>query len=148
MRQLPNKFVQTIKSVHKENGEQWLNCFNKLIEECEERWDIQFMPPFPLSYNFVAPAVRKAQKEVVVKLGIRCCSYFPIHPVNIKMLRFWKLSFKLFPKLFTCIISINQNKYILIKQRFNQLIKLGKTNSSICTNNLDRLTYDCQAINR
>ena len=70
MRQLPNKFVQTIKSVHKENGEQWLNRFNKLIEECEERWDIQFMPPFPLSYNFVAPALRKDQKEVVVKLGI------------------------------------------------------------------------------
>lgn len=70
MRQLPNKFVQTIKSVHKEKGEQWLNRFNKLIEECEERWDIQIMPPFPLSYNFVAPAVQKDGKEVVVKLVI------------------------------------------------------------------------------
>lgn len=70
MIQLPNEFVQTIKSVHKKKGEQWLNHFNKLIEECEARWDIQIMSPFPLSYNFVAPAVRKDRKEVVVKLGI------------------------------------------------------------------------------
>lgn len=67
---LPNEFVKTIRSVHKENGEQWLNHFNKLIEKCEARWDIQIMPPFPLSYNFVAPAVRRDGKEVVVKLGV------------------------------------------------------------------------------
>ena len=70
MIQLPNAFVQTIKSVHKEKGEQWLKHFNKLIEECEEHWQMQIMSPFPLTYNFVAPAVREDGTEVVVKLGI------------------------------------------------------------------------------
>ncbi|WP_180968134.1 aminoglycoside phosphotransferase family protein [Cytobacillus massiliigabonensis] len=70
MIQLPKEFVQTIKSVHKEKGEQWLNHFNMLIEECEARWDIQIMLPFPLSYNFVAPAVQRDGTEVVVKLVV------------------------------------------------------------------------------
>ncbi|MBP2242757.1 streptomycin 6-kinase [Cytobacillus eiseniae] len=65
---LPNRFRQTILSIHKEKGEEWLNNFNHLIDECEKRWQIKVMAPFALSYNFVAPALRRDGTEVVVKL--------------------------------------------------------------------------------
>ncbi|MEH7343319.1 aminoglycoside phosphotransferase family protein [Bacillus sp. JJ1532] len=67
---LPIKFVKTIKDVHKEKGEKWLLEFQELIHECEERWHLKIMPPFDLSYNFVAPAIRNDGLEVVIKLTV------------------------------------------------------------------------------
>ena len=70
MFQLPSKFVHTIREVHKEKGEKWLIDFQELIHECEERWQLKIMPPFDLSYNFVAPAIRNDGSEVVIKLTV------------------------------------------------------------------------------
>ncbi|WP_299086818.1 aminoglycoside phosphotransferase family protein [uncultured Metabacillus sp.] len=70
MTYLPDEFVKTIKSVHKENGQTWLNHFEQLIKHCEEKWELKIQPPYELSYNFVAPAVRVDGSKVVVKLVV------------------------------------------------------------------------------
>lgn len=70
MIQLPINFINTIKLVHKEKGDLWLHNFHRLIEECEERWQLQILQPFDLSYNFVAPAIRIDDTELVVKIVI------------------------------------------------------------------------------
>lgn len=70
MRNLPAKFMKTIREVHKEEGEKWLRGFHELIHECEERWQLEILPQFDLSYNFVAPAIRKDGVEVVIKLSV------------------------------------------------------------------------------
>ncbi len=43
---LPPKFVKTITDIHKEKGEKWLADFDRLINNCEERWKMRIMPPF------------------------------------------------------------------------------------------------------
>ena len=67
---LPSKFVKTIKDIHKEKGEKWLADFDRLINECEERWKMKIMPPFELSYNFVAPAKANVGTDLVMKLTV------------------------------------------------------------------------------
>lgn len=67
---LPKQFVNTIKAVHKEKGEKWLAEFDGLISECENRWQMEIMPSFDLSYNFVAPAKRRDGKDLVIKLAV------------------------------------------------------------------------------
>lgn len=70
MIKLPDKFVETILGVHKEKGEKWLDEFENLIIECEVRWNLKILPPFELSYNFVAPAILDNRKNIVVKLTV------------------------------------------------------------------------------
>lgn len=67
---LPKQFVRTIRVVHKEKAEKWLENFDMLITECENRWEIEIMSPFDLSYNFVAPAKQKDGTELVIKLVV------------------------------------------------------------------------------
>ncbi|MEC0142138.1 aminoglycoside phosphotransferase family protein [Paenibacillus alginolyticus] len=67
---LPKQFVQTLRDVHKDKADEWLRDFDKLINDCEKRWQIKIMTPFDLSFNFVAPAIRKDGTEVVIKLVI------------------------------------------------------------------------------
>lgn len=67
---LPPHFIQTIKSVHKEAGQRWLDSFDELIGECESRWGALVLEPFPLSYNFVAPVVLQDGRNAVLKLGV------------------------------------------------------------------------------
>ncbi|WP_226682611.1 aminoglycoside phosphotransferase family protein [Sutcliffiella horikoshii] len=67
---LPQKYIQTIKSIHKEEGETWLRNFDSLIEYCEEKWSLKVLAPFELSYNFVAPAEKKDGHKVVLKLSV------------------------------------------------------------------------------
>lgn len=70
MLNLPNDYVQTIKNIHKENGEVWLKNFDALIDYCETKWKFKVLPPFELSYNFVAPAKKEDGGEVVLKLSV------------------------------------------------------------------------------
>ncbi len=67
---IPNGFFQTIKSIHKEIGEKWLEDFNDLKSYCEEKWGLQILQPYELSYNFVAPAIKNDGSFVVVKLVV------------------------------------------------------------------------------
>ncbi|EJL27044.1 aminoglycoside phosphotransferase family protein [Brevibacillus sp. BC25] len=67
---LPTHFTQTIMGVHKEDGRLWLDSFHELIADCEERWSLKVLEPFPLSYNFVAPVVFQDGRNAVLKLGV------------------------------------------------------------------------------
>jgi streptomycin 6-kinase len=65
---LPDKFVYTMKNIHKDNAEVWLKNFDQMVADCEERWELSIQEPFDLSYNFVAPAIRNNGQEVVLKV--------------------------------------------------------------------------------
>ncbi|KMJ57891.1 hypothetical protein AB685_13705 [Bacillus sp. LL01] len=67
---LPSNYIQTIRNIHKEKGEEWLQNFGTLIEYCENRWNLKVLSPFELSYNFVAPAIKEDGKQVVLKLSV------------------------------------------------------------------------------
>ncbi len=71
MQPISDKFMQTIIGVHGEVGADWLSRLADAIVEWERLWSIKVMSPFsPLSYNYVAPAVRADGTEVVLKLGV------------------------------------------------------------------------------
>ncbi|ACS99028.1 aminoglycoside phosphotransferase family protein [Paenibacillus sp. JDR-2] len=72
MMQIPEHLCQTIRSVHGEKGEQWLAGFDKLLQDCEEKWGmtVELPSPFVLSFNFVAPAVLRDGTPAVLKLGV------------------------------------------------------------------------------
>lgn len=65
---LPDKFVHIMKNIHKEKAEEWLKNFDKMIAGYEARWQLSIQEPFDLSFNFVAPAIRKDGQEVVLKV--------------------------------------------------------------------------------
>lgn len=51
------------------NGATWLAELPALLDECCRRWSLTLAPPFPLSYNYVAPAFLPDDSEIVLKLG-------------------------------------------------------------------------------
>ncbi|HEX6384095.1 MAG TPA: aminoglycoside phosphotransferase family protein [Anaerolineae bacterium] len=67
---LPDDFVRTTVDLFADEGIAWLERLPALIAECEQRWSLTVQPPFPLSYNYVAPAVRADGTEMVMKLGV------------------------------------------------------------------------------
>ncbi len=67
---LPSNYVQTIKNIHKEKGEEWLVKFDSLIRYCEKKWNLKVLPPYELSYNYVAPAMKEDKSKVVLKLSV------------------------------------------------------------------------------
>jgi streptomycin 6-kinase len=72
--QIPEHLSETIKSVHGEKGELWLADFDQLLLYCEKQWGmtVELPSPFTLSFNFVAPAVRRDGTAAVLKLGVPC----------------------------------------------------------------------------
>jgi len=69
---LPESFIQTIRGVHSERAELWLQGFDRLLAYCEDKWScqIQLPSPYPLSYNFVAPVRMNNGQEAVLKLAV------------------------------------------------------------------------------
>ncbi|QKE72519.1 hypothetical protein HPK19_06760 [Arthrobacter citreus] len=67
---LPEQFIKTIKDIHKEKGERWLENFEDLCHKCENRWNMKILSPFVLSYNFVAPIIIEGNKNAVIKLAV------------------------------------------------------------------------------
>jgi streptomycin 6-kinase len=67
---LPSSFMKTVTGVHKEKGRIWMEQFDGLIRYCEDRWSLQMLPPFSLSYNFAAPVRFRDGSEAVLKLGV------------------------------------------------------------------------------
>lgn len=71
MKPVPDHFARRIVEVHGPAGAMWLDRLPALVAACERRWSLTLLPPFaPLSYNYVAPAVRADGAEVVLKLGV------------------------------------------------------------------------------
>lgn len=67
---LPAHFVAAITGVWPDDGPRFLARLPDLIREYEARWDLRLLPPFALSYNYVAPAVTADGAHVVLKLGV------------------------------------------------------------------------------
>ena len=66
-----DQFARRIVGTFGEAGIEWLSCLPSLVAECAQRWSLTVMPPFePLSYNFVAPAIRADGTDMVLKLGV------------------------------------------------------------------------------
>jgi len=66
-----NGFARTIVELYGAAGIEWLSRLPSIIADCEQRWLLTVMPPFePLSYNYVAPAIRADGIDIVLKLGV------------------------------------------------------------------------------
>jgi streptomycin 6-kinase len=71
MHPIPEGFARAMVEVWETEGAVWLERLPTLIDECARRWELKVGPPFePLSYNYVAPAVRADGTEAVLKLGV------------------------------------------------------------------------------
>lgn len=71
MNGVPAQFSRTIIEVYGAGGAEWLARLPDLIAEFERRWSLTILPPFaPLSYNYVAPALRAEGRPVVFKAGV------------------------------------------------------------------------------
>jgi streptomycin 6-kinase len=67
---IPKNFARTIVELYGEAGRAWLARLPSLITEYAQQWSLTVLSPFePLSYNYVAPAVRADGTDVVVKVG-------------------------------------------------------------------------------
>ncbi|MBU0495285.1 MAG: aminoglycoside phosphotransferase family protein [Chloroflexi bacterium] len=68
---VPDNLARTLVELHGDRGVEWLADLPALIAHCAQRWSLTVLPPFePLSYNYVAPAVRADGTEAVLKLGV------------------------------------------------------------------------------
>ncbi|MCS6826928.1 MAG: aminoglycoside phosphotransferase family protein [Caldilinea sp.] len=68
---LSSAFIRNIRNTFGEKGEHFLQELPALLDACAQRWQLTLGPPFDnLSYNYVAPAVRADEEEVVLKLGV------------------------------------------------------------------------------
>jgi streptomycin 6-kinase len=70
MTEIPENFARTMGEVYGAEGRAWLGRLPGLLAGCARRWGLTVGPPFvPLSYNYVAPAVRADGTPVVLKVG-------------------------------------------------------------------------------
>jgi streptomycin 6-kinase len=67
---LPPNFEEITLGLFGERGRAWLADLPAQLARLEERWSIRVLPPYELSYNYVAPAVRPDGTRVVLKLGV------------------------------------------------------------------------------
>jgi streptomycin 6-kinase len=70
---LPADFTNRIVGAFGDDGAKWLRQFPETFEHYVQHWSLTPFPHFePLSYNFVAPAIRQIgfTEEVVLKLGV------------------------------------------------------------------------------
>lgn len=63
------EFKNKIISFRGDVGRKWLDNLPKLIKQLEEDWGLKILPPFQLSYNYVAPAKASDGKNVVIKIS-------------------------------------------------------------------------------
>ena len=65
---IPDDFRARMVALCGEDGRSWLNRLPAILARCSESWEITIDEPFlPLTYNYVAPAVRHDGAPVIVK---------------------------------------------------------------------------------
>src|SRR3954451_17282375 len=66
---IPDEFARAVRAFRGASGEAWLRGLRQTVEACAARWALEVGPPFlPLSYNYVAPAVRSDGTRLVLKV--------------------------------------------------------------------------------
>lgn len=68
--EIPERFALLTRAIHGAVGTVWLAGLPELLAECAGRWELELLPPFELSYNYVAPARRADGRPVVLKVGV------------------------------------------------------------------------------
>lgn len=66
---LPEAFIQHNLAAFGEVGASWLQRLPEILATLVQRWDLVLGPPFPLSYNYVAPVQRADGSAAVLKVG-------------------------------------------------------------------------------
>ena len=67
---IPDNFARTITALYGEAGREWLARLPSLVADAAAQWSLTVFVPFePLSYNYVAPAVRSDGTDVVLKVA-------------------------------------------------------------------------------
>lgn len=67
---LPQRFVANVTGSWPAEGPAFLARLPDTIREYEARWGVRALPPFSLSYNYVAPAIAADGSAVALKLGV------------------------------------------------------------------------------
>lgn len=62
------EFVQHALS-NGEEGALWLQRIPEIVTACETKWSLKVFPPFPLTYNYVAPGLCADGTQAVLKIG-------------------------------------------------------------------------------
>lgn len=62
-------FIKKIVALCGDKGKKWLAALPETINTYERKWDLKVSSPFPLSYNYVAPAKTSEGKDVVLKIS-------------------------------------------------------------------------------
>jgi streptomycin 6-kinase len=65
----PEAFVRNVRGLRGDEGLAWLNNLPYILSKLGESWSIKILPPYNLSYNYVAPAIQADGTPVVVKVG-------------------------------------------------------------------------------
>lgn len=65
---IPEGYARTQAEVYGEAGAEWVRQLPALLDGCARRWSLTIEAPFPLSYNYVAPAARANGEPVVLKV--------------------------------------------------------------------------------
>ena len=84
MFEIPEKFRRDRIAMSGEEAIAWLDRLPGVLAECERRWNITIGPPFNLSYNYVAPAVRADGTQVVLK-ACALTDEFPQQPEALRL---------------------------------------------------------------
>ncbi|MGB8508083.1 MAG: aminoglycoside phosphotransferase family protein [Pyrinomonadaceae bacterium] len=67
---IPTELARTVTALYKTDGVAWLARLPDIIAGYERRWSLTTLPPFaPLTYNYVAPALRADGTDAVLKVG-------------------------------------------------------------------------------
>lgn len=64
-----DEFVKKIIALKGDLGKKWLDDLPEIIKQYEHKWDLTVLPPFDLTYNYVAPAKTSDNKNVVLKIS-------------------------------------------------------------------------------
>src|SRR5260221_3075198 len=73
-----DEFVNKIVALRGDIGKKWLKNIPEIIKKYEQEWNISCLPPFPLSYNYVAPAETDTDEPVVLKISFPNNQEFPL----------------------------------------------------------------------
>ena len=65
----PAAFTRNVTGSWGDDGRRWLAGLPMLIEDIARDWELTVGPPYPLSFNFVAPVRRAGGSPGVLKLG-------------------------------------------------------------------------------
>jgi len=64
---IPGAFAHKMITLGGLEGHAWIDRLPYILAACEQRWGLTIGPPFDLSFNYVAPALRNDGTPVVVK---------------------------------------------------------------------------------